>query len=109
MLPAWGSSTLTHLPAREFGLTPDKHPAAVMSSEEEPRASLDFAESSILEAIAPAASSVDIEEAFNSWDGTVQDEDASILPFVKQRQVLLFGMWDRHHRLGRRLTHTQAR
>lgn len=63
-----------------------------MGSEEEPRASLDFAESSVLEAIAPAASNVDIEEAFNSWDGTVEDEGASILPFVKQRHVLLFGM-----------------
>lgn len=63
-----------------------------MSSEEEPRASLDFAESSILEAIAPAASNVDIEEAFNSWDGTVEDEGVSIWPFVKQRHVLLFGM-----------------
>jgi hypothetical protein len=59
--------------------------------EEPPRASLEFAESSVLEAIAPAASSVDIEEAFNSWDGTVEDEGASILPFVKQRHVLLFG------------------
>jgi hypothetical protein len=80
-----------------------------MSSEEEARASLDFAESSILEAIAPAASNVDIEEAFSSWDGTVGDEGASILPFVKQRHVLLFGMCDRHFPLGRRLTHAQAR
>lgn len=80
-----------------------------MSSEEEPRASLDFAESSILEAIAPAASNVDIEDAFNSWDGTVEDEGASILPFVKQRHVLLFGMCDRYNHLDRRLTHTQAR
>ncbi|KAF2632252.1 hypothetical protein BU25DRAFT_475577 [Macroventuria anomochaeta] len=61
-----------------------------MGSEEQPRASLDFAESSVLEAIAPATSKVDIEEAFNSWDGTVEDEGASILPFVKQRHVLLF-------------------
>lgn len=62
-----------------------------MSSEEQPRASLEFAESSVLEAVAPATSNVDIEEAFNSWDGTVEDEGASILPFVKQRHVLLFG------------------
>ncbi|KAF3043187.1 hypothetical protein E8E12_007692 [Didymella heteroderae] len=61
-----------------------------MGSEQESRASLDFAESSVLEAIAPAASNVDIEEAFNSWDGTVEDEGASILPFVQQRHVLLF-------------------
>ncbi|KAF2996659.1 hypothetical protein E8E13_003755 [Curvularia kusanoi] len=61
-----------------------------MGSEDLPRASLDFAESSVLEAIAPAASKVDIEAAFNSWDGTVEEEGASILPFVKQRNVLLF-------------------
>lgn len=65
-----------------------------MSVEEaQPRQSLDFAASSVLEAIAPATSNVDIEEAFNSWDGTIQDETASILPFVKQRHVLLFGMY----------------
>ncbi|KAJ4380851.1 hypothetical protein N0V86_004213 [Didymella sp. IMI 355093] len=61
-----------------------------MGSEEEPRASLDFAEASVLEAIAPQASTVDLEEAFNSWDGIVEDGGASILPFVKQRHVLLF-------------------
>ncbi|KAJ4352872.1 hypothetical protein N0V95_003847 [Ascochyta clinopodiicola] len=62
-----------------------------MSAEEaQPRQSLEFAESSVLEAIAPAASQVDIEEAFNSWDGTVEDDTASILPFVTQRHVLLF-------------------
>jgi hypothetical protein len=63
-----------------------------MSLEEvQTRQSLDFVESSILEAVAPATSDVDIEEAFNSWDGTVEEENASILPFVKQRHVLLFG------------------
>ena len=63
-----------------------------MSAEEEPRQSLDFAESSVLEAIVPATSNVDLEDAFNSWDGHVEDAGASILPFVKQRHVLLFGM-----------------
>ncbi|KAF9696221.1 hypothetical protein EKO04_005920 [Ascochyta lentis] len=64
-----------------------------MSAEEaQLRQSLDFVESSVLEAIAPAASHVDIEQAFNSWDGTVEDDTASILPFVTQRHVLLFGM-----------------
>ncbi|KAH6615282.1 TRAPP trafficking subunit Trs65-domain-containing protein [Boeremia exigua] len=65
-----------------------------MGSEEQPRASFDFAESSLLEAIAPAASDIDIEDAFNSWDGSVEDEDASVVPFVKQRHVLLFGRLD---------------
>lgn len=59
--------------------------------EAQPRQSLEFAESSVLEAIVPAASNVDIEDAFHSWDGTIEDETASILPFVKQRHVLLFG------------------
>jgi hypothetical protein len=80
-----------------------------MGSEEEPRASFDFAEASILEAIAPQASTVDLEDAFNSWDGTIEDDSASILPFVKQRHVLLFGMCDPCRGSGRRLTHTQAR
>ncbi|KAJ4985727.1 hypothetical protein SVAN01_08814 [Stagonosporopsis vannaccii] len=61
-----------------------------MGSEAEPRASHDFAESSVLEAIAPATSQIDIEEAFHSWDGTVEDNGASIVPFVQQRHVLLF-------------------
>lgn len=64
-----------------------------MSVEDEPpRQSLDFVESSVLEAIAPAVSNVNLEEAFNTWDGSIQDDDASVLPFVKQRHVLLFGM-----------------
>lgn len=64
-----------------------------MSVEEvQSRQSIEFAESSVLEAIAPATSNVDIEDAFNSWDGTIEDENASILPFVKQRHVLLLGM-----------------
>lgn len=66
---------------------------AMSVEEAQPRQSLDFAESSVLEAIAPAASHIDIEEAFNSWDGTIQDETASILPFIKQRHVLLFGTY----------------
>lgn len=77
-----------------------------MGSEEQPRASLDFVESSVLEAIAPAASNVDIEAAFNSWDGTVEEEGASILPFVKQRHVLLFGMCPPIDSKDRPLTHT---
>lgn len=80
-----------------------------MGSEEEPRASHDFAESSVLEAIAPATSQIDIEEAFNSWDGTVQDNDASIVPFVAQRQVLLFGVCTFCSLSGKPLTHAQAR
>lgn len=80
-----------------------------MGLDEEPRASLDFAESSVLEAIAPTASNVDLEDAFNSWDGTVGDEGASILPFIKQRHVLLFGRCSTCSPWNRPLTHAQAR
>lgn len=80
-----------------------------MGSEEVPRASYDFAESSVLEAIAPATSQIDIEDAFNSWDGSVEDENASILPFVKQRHVLLFGTCCCCRSSGKPLTHAQAR
>jgi hypothetical protein len=57
----------------------------------QPRPSLDFVESSVLEAVVPAVSNLDIEDAFHSWDGTTEDENGSTVPFLKQRHVLLFG------------------
>ena len=56
-----------------------------------PRGSAEFVESSVLEAIVPAASSISIEDLLQSWDGSMDDENASILPFISQRQFLLFG------------------
>ncbi|KAF2496180.1 hypothetical protein BU16DRAFT_561014 [Lophium mytilinum] len=63
--------------------------STVEPAEERPRGSVEFAESSVLEVLAPS-SSVDIEELLQSWDGSVEDETSSILPFVSQRQFLLF-------------------
>ena len=72
-----------------------------------PRGSLDFVESSVLEAVVPAESVVDIAEELGAWDGAAGD-DGSILPFIKQRQVLLFGALLTAAYPGPSLTHTQA-
>ena len=59
----------------------------------QPRASAEFVESSILEAVVPSGSHVNLAEQIREWDGTREEEDAgaSLLPFLAQRQVLLFG------------------
>lgn len=56
-----------------------------------PRASADFVETSMLEAVVPSNSHVNLAEEINDWDGTREEEDTSLLPFLAQRQVLLFG------------------
>jgi hypothetical protein len=56
-----------------------------------PRRSAEFVESSVLEAVVPSDSIIDIEEEITSWDGNHEDEGSSILPSLTQRQVLLFG------------------
>ncbi|KAF1972883.1 hypothetical protein BU23DRAFT_641908 [Bimuria novae-zelandiae CBS 107.79] len=56
----------------------------------QPRGSAEFVESSILETVVPSDSEVDIEDEIVSWDGTNEEENASVLPFLSQRQVLLF-------------------
>ena len=70
---------------------------AAGTAEAQPRTSLDFAESSVLEAVVPAKSEVDIKGAIESWDGVAED-DGSILPFLSQRQVLLLGTFSASHR-----------
>ena len=64
---------------------------AADTAEAQPRTSVDFVESSVLEAVVPAKSEIDIKEAIESWDGAA-DDTGSILPFLAQRQVLLLGM-----------------
>ena len=59
--------------------------------EAQPRGSAEFVESSILAAVVPADSLIDLEDELDSWDGGVEDEDSEILPSIPQRQVLLFG------------------
>jgi hypothetical protein len=56
------------------------------------RSSAEFVQSSVLEAIVPAKSEINVEEELRSWDGTIEDESGSILPTISQRTVLLLGM-----------------
>jgi hypothetical protein len=55
------------------------------------RSSAEFVESSVLEAIVSAHSDINVEEELRSWDGAIEDETGSILPFLSQRNVLLLG------------------
>lgn len=64
---------------------------AAIPTEVQPRASAEFVESSVLEAVVPSESDFDIEDEISSWDGTNEDENSSILPSLAQRQMLLFG------------------
>jgi hypothetical protein len=58
-----------------------------------PRSSAEFVESSVLEALIPARSDVNIKQELLAWDGTIEDESGSILPFLLQRNVLLLGTY----------------
>ena len=60
-------------------------------TEAEPRESAEFVESSVLEAIVPSDSSIDLDEELSSWAGDIEDENLSILPSITQRQTLFFG------------------
>ena len=63
------------------------------SYQDEPktRASVDFAETSLLDTIVPFLPDLEIEDAFQAWDGTASDQNSSLLPFIEQRHFLLFG------------------
>jgi hypothetical protein len=71
-----------------------------------PRRSAEFVESSILEAVVPSDSTIDIEDEIDSWDGLHEEESSSILPSLTQRQVLLFGKCTPLVRHLQPLTHT---
>ncbi|KAF2030096.1 hypothetical protein EK21DRAFT_100667 [Setomelanomma holmii] len=47
---------------------------ATSPGELKPRGSVEFVESSVLEALAPARSDVDIEEELQAWNGTIEDD-----------------------------------
>jgi hypothetical protein len=68
-----------------------KQVMAASPTHPQPRGSAEFAEGSVLEAVVPADSFIDIEDEIDSWDGVEEEESSAILPFVPQRQVLLFG------------------
>lgn len=55
------------------------------------RTSAEFVESSVLEAVVPRASSINIEDSLSSWDGSGGEDTTSILPFLQQRSYLFFG------------------
>jgi hypothetical protein len=57
------------------------------------RTSVDFVQSSMLEAIVPANETVNVKSLFAEWTGEAVDHDDSLLPFVEQRHFLLLGMW----------------
>jgi len=61
------------------------------SADAEPRSSAEFVESSVLEVIVPSDAAIDMEKGFEGWDGKTEDESSPILPFIPQRQLLLFG------------------
>ncbi|KAF1946123.1 hypothetical protein EJ02DRAFT_418889 [Clathrospora elynae] len=62
---------------------------AASTAETQPRGSLEFVDSSVLEAVVPASSDIDIENELSSWDGAAEDTSASIMPFLSQRNILL--------------------
>ena len=78
------------------------------TTEPQPRGSAEFVESSVLEAVVPLSSDIDIEEGLSSWDKTTDDENGSILPFLSQRNVLLLGTYPILHWTSMSLTHAQA-
>ena len=64
---------------------------AASPAEGQPRSSAEFVESSVLEAVVPINSFIDIKDEVSSWDGSSDEDSQSIIPFLSQRQVLLFG------------------
>lgn len=65
--------------------------AVLPPAEAQPRGSVEFVESSVLEVVVPSASEFNVKDDISSWDGTDEEENTSVLPFLPQRQVLLFG------------------
>ncbi|KAL1634952.1 hypothetical protein SLS56_002035 [Neofusicoccum ribis] len=52
--------------------------------------STDFSETSLVETVVPAASTADLQQSLNAWDGGINESSTSILPFISQRQFLFF-------------------
>jgi len=73
-----------------------------------PRNSAEFVESSILEAVVPSYSECDLQDEIESWDGSNEDENTSVLPFLAQRQFLLFGGFRIRSFIMPALTYSQA-
>ncbi|KAI9692646.1 MAG: hypothetical protein M1820_009480 [Bogoriella megaspora] len=54
------------------------------------RSSDEFVATSLLDTVVPVAPDQPIEDAFDAWDGTSSSLGSSLLPFIEQRQFLLF-------------------
>ncbi|KAF2761865.1 hypothetical protein EJ05DRAFT_496753 [Pseudovirgaria hyperparasitica] len=50
----------------------------------------EFIESSILDTCVPAASSTDIQELLQGWDGHESDTSSALLPYIAERETLFF-------------------
>lgn len=59
--------------------------------ESQPRGSVDFIESSILDTIIPSSTTVNIEEAVRGSVEQLDEGTASPLASITQRQILFFG------------------
>ncbi|RDI85515.1 hypothetical protein Vi05172_g4503 [Venturia inaequalis] len=55
------------------------------------RTSTEFIEDTVLEAFVPSASTLDIQNLLENWNGEVPDDSSSIVPFIEQRHFLLLG------------------
>jgi hypothetical protein len=55
------------------------------------RASGEFADSAVLEAVVPDTSNVDLQDLFQGWDGEFAGAGSSIVPFIAQRPFLFLG------------------
>lgn len=55
------------------------------------RTSSEFVDDTILEAFVPAASTVNVQELLEAWDGEILEDKNTIVPFIEQRQFLLLG------------------
>ena len=55
------------------------------------RASGEFADSAVLEAVVPNTSDVDLQELFQAWDGEFASTGSSTVPFIPQRPFLFLG------------------
>ncbi|KAK7511535.1 TRAPP trafficking subunit Trs65-domain-containing protein [Phyllosticta citriasiana] len=60
--------------------------ATVKASSHSRSTSGDFSDSSLVETVVPAASSIYLQKSLDSWDGAINESSTSILPFLSQRQ-----------------------
>lgn len=73
------------------------------------RGSVDFVQSSIIEAIVPSDPTVNLDTLLREWDGQEDEHEDSLFPFVEQRHFVLLGKLRGWLRLrAKHLTYSQA-